>query len=99
VARRGLLVRHLVLPDGLAGTPEVARFIAAEISVDTYVNVMNQYRPAHRVAVTPWGRSGPAESAAARGHPEMGRPLSPGEHRTAVEAARDAGLWRLDGYL
>lgn len=99
VARRGLLVRHLVLPDGLAGTPEVARFIATQISVDSYLNVMDQYRPAHRVAATPWGRPGPAVSAAACGHPEMGRPLSPGEHRTAVEAARGAGLWRLDGYI
>jgi putative pyruvate formate lyase activating enzyme len=99
VARRGLLVRHLVLPNGLAGTPEVARFITTQISVDTYINVMDQYRPAHRAAVNPWSRSGPAASAAACGYPAMGRPLGPGEHRTAVEAARDAGLWRLDGYL
>ncbi len=47
VARRGLLVRHLVLPNDLAGTAEVARFLAA-LSRDTYVNVMAQYRPCHR---------------------------------------------------
>ncbi len=47
VARRGLLVRHLVLPDGLAGTPEVMRFLAS-LSRDTYVNVMAQYRPCYR---------------------------------------------------
>lgn len=48
IARRGLLVRHLVMPDGLAGTREVMRFIAAEISTDTYVNIMSQYRPCGR---------------------------------------------------
>ncbi|HCA46153.1 MAG TPA: hypothetical protein DEP45_01990 [Armatimonadetes bacterium] len=47
VASRGLLVRHLVMPEGLAGTPEVMRFIAS-LSRDTYVNVMAQYRPCYR---------------------------------------------------
>jgi putative pyruvate formate lyase activating enzyme len=50
VAYRGLLVRHLVLPGGLAGTAVVARFLAGEVSLDTYVNVMDQYHPAHLVA-------------------------------------------------
>jgi putative pyruvate formate lyase activating enzyme len=48
VATSGLLVRHLVLPEGLAGTREVMRFLAEEISADTYVNVMEQYRPCYR---------------------------------------------------
>jgi len=48
VATRGLLVRHLVLPEGLAGTPEVMRFLADEISENTYVNIMEQYRPCYR---------------------------------------------------
>jgi len=48
VATSGLLVRHLVLPEGLAGTGEVMRFLAEEISADTYVNVMEQYRPCYR---------------------------------------------------
>jgi putative pyruvate formate lyase activating enzyme len=48
VATSGLLVRHLVLPEGLAGTAEVMRFLAEEISADTYVNVMEQYRPCYR---------------------------------------------------
>ncbi len=48
VATRGLLVRHLVLPEGLAGTPEVMRFLADDISENTYVNVMEQYRPCYR---------------------------------------------------
>ena len=48
VARRGLLIRHLVLPNGVAGTEGVVRFIAEEISRNTYLNVMAQYYPAHR---------------------------------------------------
>ncbi|MFO8079384.1 MAG: radical SAM protein, partial [Armatimonadota bacterium] len=47
VATRGLLVRHLVMPNGLAGTPEIMRFLAS-LSEDTYVNVMAQYRPCYR---------------------------------------------------
>jgi acetyltransferase-like isoleucine patch superfamily enzyme len=58
IAVRGLLVRHLVLPGGLAGTEEAMRFLAEELSPDTYVNVMDQYRPnpkkAARIAKTIW---------------------------------------------
>jgi putative pyruvate formate lyase activating enzyme len=46
IATRGLLVRHLVLPDGLAGTAEICRFLAG-LSADTYLNVMAQYRPCY----------------------------------------------------
>lgn len=46
IARRGLIIRHLVLPEGLAGTGEVMEFIAREISPHAYINVMNQYYPA-----------------------------------------------------
>ena len=56
VAQRGLLVRHLVLPGGLAGTAEVARFLAEEISRDTYINVMAQYRPCYRASEHPAAR-------------------------------------------
>ncbi|MCP4515485.1 MAG: radical SAM protein, partial [Delftia sp.] len=48
VARRGLLVRHLIMPGDLAGTAQIARFLAQEISTDTYINVMGQYRPSYR---------------------------------------------------
>ncbi len=48
IARRGILLRHLVLPQGLAGTREVMRFIASGISPNTYVNIMPQYRPLGR---------------------------------------------------
>jgi putative pyruvate formate lyase activating enzyme len=53
VARRGLLVRHLVLPGGLADSEPVLRFLAEELSRDTYVNVMAQYRPCYRANEVP----------------------------------------------
>ncbi|MBN2307367.1 MAG: radical SAM protein [Candidatus Hydrogenedentes bacterium] len=83
VARRGLLVRHLVLPEGLAGTAEAARFLADEISVDTYVNVMDQYRPCYR----------------AHTMPPLNRRITPAEYAEALRLARDAGLHRLDDRL
>jgi len=80
VARRGLLVRHLVLPDGLAGTKEVMEFLAREISPNTYVNVMGQYRPCGR----------------AYEHPSLRKFLTGLEHEEAQRLAREAGLTRLD---
>ncbi|MGB7295239.1 MAG: radical SAM protein [Candidatus Aminicenantales bacterium] len=80
VARRGLLVRHLVLPEGLAGTAEVVRFLADEISPDTYVNIMDQYYPCGDI---------PSRSP-------LGRRISAAEYEEALEAARQAGLTRLD---
>jgi putative pyruvate formate lyase activating enzyme len=80
IAIRGLLVRHLVLPGGLAGTEEVVRFLAEEISGNTYLNVMAQYRPAYR----------------AREHPALNRPITTAEYENAVALAREAGLTRLD---
>jgi putative pyruvate formate lyase activating enzyme len=50
IARRGLLVRHLVMPHGLAGTREIMRFIVQKISPETYVNIMPQYRPCGRAS-------------------------------------------------
>ncbi len=80
IALRGLLVRHLVLPGGLAGTAEIARFLAEEVSRDTYINVMDQYRPCYR----------------AYENPPLDRPITAREHAAAVEAARAAGLHRFD---
>jgi len=80
VALRGLLVRHLVLPDNLAGTKEVMEFLAHELSPNTYVNVMAQYRPCGR----------------AFEHPPMDRFPSQPELAEAERAARQAGLTRLD---
>jgi putative pyruvate formate lyase activating enzyme len=80
IALRGLIVRHLVLPEGLAGTEEVVRFLAEEISPDTYTNIMAQYYPCYK----------------AQEHPPLDRRTSTAEYRRAVKAAEDAGLVRLD---
>lgn len=80
IARRGMIVRHLVLPGGLAGTEAVLEFIAAELSPRTYVNIMDQYRPCYHAAR----------------FEELRRSVSAGEYRAALAAARDAGLVRLD---
>jgi putative pyruvate formate lyase activating enzyme len=80
VARRGLLVRHLVLPDGLAGTGEIMKFLAREISPHTYVNVMGQYRPCGRASE----------------HASLRKNLTALEHAEALRLAREDGLTRLD---
>ncbi|MCL6612669.1 MAG: radical SAM protein [Peptococcaceae bacterium] len=79
VARRGLLVRHLVLPGNLARTDAVLRFVAEEISKDTFINIMDQYYPAHR----------------AFRYEELSRRITPGEYREAVTLARSLGLKNL----
>jgi len=81
IAVRGLLVRHLVLPGDLAGTAEIVRFLAEEISPHTYINVMGQYRPA-------W-------HARERQIVPLNRPVSAAEVEAAEALARQAGL-RLD---
>jgi putative pyruvate formate lyase activating enzyme len=80
VATRGLLVRHLVLPHDLAGTGEVVRFLAEEISRQTYVNIMAQYHPCHRSPEFPL----------------LSRPLIDEEFMRAVDLARRHGLIRPD---
>jgi putative pyruvate formate lyase activating enzyme len=50
LARRGVLVRHLVMPGGVVGTREIMKFLAREISPHTYINVMAQYFPAGKVS-------------------------------------------------
>jgi putative pyruvate formate lyase activating enzyme len=80
IARRGLLIRHLVLPGDMAGTEEVLGFIARELSVDSYVNLMDQYRPCYRADQVP----------------PFDRALRPSEYARALDAARRHGLFRLD---
>ncbi len=84
LARRGLLVRHLVMPNHGEDARRIFEWLADEISPDTYVNVMDQYRPLHQV-----GASGGKYSAIDR------RP-SRAELMAAVAAARQSGLRRLD---
>jgi len=79
-AVRGLLVRHLVMPDGLAGTEQVMRFLADEISPDTYVNIMDQYRPCGDI----------------KQFKELQRSITPEEFEEAMNAAREAGLKHFD---
>ena len=80
VARQGLLIRHLVLPGGMAGTRKIMRFIASEISTRSYVNIMSQYRPCGRAAEI----SG------------LNAFLSPADYRTALQEAKEEGITRLD---
>jgi putative pyruvate formate lyase activating enzyme len=76
IAQRGMIVRHLVLPAGLAGTPEVLRWIAGELSPRVHVSLMDQYFPAYRAV----------------GDPELGRKITPEEYDAALAAFDDAGL-------
>jgi len=80
IARRGLLIRHLVLPDNLAGTRDIMKFIHDAVSPNTYVNVMSQYRPCGKAHETPG----------------LSKPLSVQEYRQAVQAAKEEGITRLD---
>jgi len=80
IALRGLLVRHLVLPSGLAGTQEVMRFIAQEISKNAYVNIMAQYYPCGDIPP---------------GSP-LSRRISKLEYIRALEIAKKEGITRLD---
>lgn len=73
VAKRGLLVRHLVLPGGLAGSAAMARFLADEVSRDTYMNVMDQYRPAFKAGRGGFGPAGAAGEGAVAASPPGGR--------------------------
>jgi putative pyruvate formate lyase activating enzyme len=80
IAHRGLLIRHLVIPDNIAGTDKIVHFIAKEISPDTYVNVMDQYRPC--------GNAHKDEF--------INRRLTSQEFKEAMDMARKSGLKRLD---
>jgi len=89
LARGGVLVRHLVMPGLGAETAAILRWLAAEVSRDTYVNLMAQYRPAHRVGLPgPGGR---------RRFSEIDRRPSSVEVDAARAAGRAAGLHRFDG--
>jgi len=81
-AQRGLLVRHLVLPNNLAGTEEIVAFLAKEVSTDTYLNIMAQYHPCHK----------------AFDIPQLSRPVSKQEFYEAIDLAHRQGLNRLDKY-
>ncbi|MCD6094272.1 MAG: radical SAM protein [Candidatus Omnitrophica bacterium] len=78
IALRGLLIRHLILPNNIAGSFEVLDFIAKSISRNSYVNIMDQYRPCFK----------------ARDYPEINRPITPDEYKKVIDYALRLGLHR-----
>jgi putative pyruvate formate lyase activating enzyme len=80
IAKRGLVVRHLIMPDKLKETEQWLQFIANDLSLHTYINIMDQYRPCgHAFAF-----------------PEINRCIKPEEYRQALHLAQKYGLTRLD---
>lgn len=82
LAKRGVLVRHLVMPRAIAGTGAIAKFLSREVSPHTYMNIMAQYYPAGKVSN--------------ERIPEINRRITQQEYSGAVAAARKAGLYRFD---
>ena len=80
IAVRGLILRHLVLPNGIAGTEEFLKFVAEELSKTTYINIMRQYRPEYK----------------AHEYPEISRRITNQEYSQALNWAKKYGLQRLD---
>lgn len=83
LALRGVIVRHLVMPGMLDDTQEMMKFLARELSTDTFVNIMDQYYPAYR-----------AKSEAK--YADINRRIYPAELDEAYAHAAAAGLWRFD---
>jgi len=77
---RGLMIRHLVMPNDVAGSKRVLDWIATYLPLDTYVNIMSQYMPLHR----------------AKEFPEIARRINREEYFSVVEHARKLGLTNLD---
>ena len=80
IAERGLLIRHLVLPENLAGSRATLEFLANKVSLNTYINIMDQYRPAYQ----------------AFRHPELNRRITRSEYQDVIDLAKNLGLTRLD---
>lgn len=80
LARKGLLIRHLVLPNNLAGSKKIFEFIAQEISPNSFVNIMDQYHPAYKALLDPL----------------LARSITNEEFQKAVQIARKVGLKRFD---
>ena len=78
IAEKGLLIRHLVMPEGIASSEAVFKFIAEEISVHSYVNIMDQYRPEYR----------------AHEYPEINRRITHKEYLEAIQIAKRFHLYR-----
>jgi putative pyruvate formate lyase activating enzyme len=89
IARRGVLVRHLVMPGKVDESAAILRWLAHEISPDTFVNIMSQYHPDCEV--------GTIAADGGRRYTEVDRRPSLEELHHVHQAARNAGLWRFDG--
>jgi putative pyruvate formate lyase activating enzyme len=92
VAKRGLLVRHLVMPGMVDDSAAIFRWLATGVSRDTFVNIMGQYHPSHRVG----RRVSHGADAGSVAYAEINRRPGPDELQHAFELARQAGLWRFD---
>ncbi len=82
LATRGLLVRHLVMPGHVDGARRLLDFLAEELSAETYLNLMAQYRPHHLAREDRYA--------------EIGRPITGEEYRAVVDHAREVGLTRIE---
>lgn len=97
LACRGVLVRHLVMPGQLDESRAIFNWLAQELSVDTYVNIMAQYHPDYEVGrISDAPCSADEKGPAARNYVEINRRPYRVELEAAYEAARAAGLWRFD---
>ena len=77
---RGLMIRHLVMPNNVSGSREVVSWIAENLPKDTYINIMSQYRPTHK----------------AFNYPKIARRITKKEYQEVVDCAREAGLTNLE---
>jgi putative pyruvate formate lyase activating enzyme len=89
-ARRGVLVRHLVMPGLLDESEEIFRWLSEKVSPDTYINIMAQYRPEYRVGTRSPGPLGQLR------YQEIDRRPGRDELDEAYQLARRVGLWRFD---
>lgn len=80
IMQRGLMIRHLVMPNNVGGSADVMKWIGENLPRDTYVNIMSQYRPMYK----------------AHDYPDIKRPITFKEYDTVVKAAREAGLTNLE---
>ena len=78
IAERGLLIRHLVMPGGVASSETMLKFIAEEISIHSFVNIMEQYRPEYQ----------------AHEYPEISRRITLKEYMEVIQWAKHYRLYR-----
>jgi putative pyruvate formate lyase activating enzyme len=82
LAKRGVLVRHLIMPGEVAGSEQIMRFLSGEISPDTFINIMDQYHPSNKVGGDKYQ--------------EINRRITSREIRDVLDSARKVDLWRFD---